>query len=195
LDYEKDRKILADVDGVLLDWESAYDAWMNERGYEVVEPKDYKQFIRYGITKQESDALVERFNTCAWIGFLKPLRDAVSILDRFSAEHWHIDCITSLSTDHWAGELRRINLERFFGKGCIRRVQCIATGADKDEYLKEYKHSHWWIEDKPENAIAGLKAGHKPILVNHRYNENFEHPDIIKADNWQDIYNIITKSS
>lgn len=194
MNYEQDRKILTDVDGVLLDWESAFDAWMKERGYTIGAPTEYKQNIRYGIDKHHSDSLVKQFNECAWMGFLKPLRDSVEIVQKLCAEGYHLECITSLSTDHWAGELRRMNLERWFGRGAIRRVRCIGTGADKDEILKEYKYSHWWIEDKPENAIAGLNAGLKPILVNWHHNKNFEHPDIAKADNWAEIYSLIKTS-
>jgi hypothetical protein len=195
LNYERDRKILADVDGVLLDWESAFDAWMSKEGYTVKVSNIYKQNERYDIGKWESDKLVKKFNECAWIGFLKPLRDSVDVLHKLASEHWHIECITSLSTDHWAGELRRMNLERFFGKGCVRRVRCIDTGADKDEILKEYEHSYWWIEDKPDNCEAGLRAGHKPILMDHPYNKDYQNPAVKRVQNWQDIYTLITESA
>ena len=193
MDYEQDRKILADVDGVLLDWESAFDAWMNQKGFTKSEANitAYGMDLRYDITKGRATELINIFNESAWMGFLKPLRDSVEVLDRLASEQWHIECITSLSTDQWAGELRRMNLERYFGRGVIRRVRCLGTGADKDEILKEYKNRHFWIEDKPENAIAGLNAGHKPILINHPHNKDFNHPDVIRVDNWQQIYNII----
>lgn len=194
LDYERDRKILADVDGVLLDWESGYDAWMAERGYTISDSKNYKQSIRYGLEQDVSDALVKQFNESAWMGFLKPLRDSVEVLDKLAAEHWHIECITSLSTDYWAGKLREMNLENWFGRQSIRRVRCLETGADKDEILKEYKHSHFWIEDKPENAIAGLNAGHKPILMDWPHNREFDHPDVFRAQNWAEIYTHIKNS-
>lgn len=192
MNYEKDRKILADVDGVLLDWESAFDAWMQEKGFAKCEANitAYGMDLRYDITKARATELINIFNESAWMGFLKPLRDSVEVLDRLACEHWHIECITSLSTDHWAGELRRMNLERWFGK-TVRRVVCLDTGADKDEILREYKNSHFWIEDKPENAIAGLNAGHKPILITHPHNKDFNHPDVVRVDNWQQIYNII----
>ena len=95
MNYERDRKILADVDGVLLDWESAFDAWMSKEGYTVKVPNIYKQNERYDIGKWESDKLVKTFNECAWIGFLKPLRDSVDVLHKLAADHWHIECITS----------------------------------------------------------------------------------------------------
>ena len=193
MNYERDRKILADVDGVLLDWETSFDAWMQKNGYTVVEPTNYKQFVRYGITKEESDRNVKIFNESAWIGYLKPLRDAVDVVHQFASYNWHIECITSLSTDKFAGMLRTTNLEEMFGRGTIRRVRCIDTGADKDDILKEYEPGHWWIEDKPENCEAGLRAGHKPILMSHRYNEDYN--GCIRVQNWQEIFNIITAKS
>ena len=194
MDDEKERKILTDVDGVLLDWESAFTAWMGERGYTPVNPEVYKQSVRYNIEQEFADSLVQTFNESAWMGYLKPLRDSVNVLDQFSASHWHFECITSLSTDHWAGELRRTNLNRWFSN-TVRRVRCIATGADKDDILKEYEPGHWWIEDKPENCEAGLRAGHKPILIDHPFNQEYNNPDVIRVKDWQEIYNIITKSS
>ena len=191
MDYERNRRILADVDGVLLDWESAFDAWMKQKGYTIGAPEVYKQSVRYALDQHHADRLVEQFNECAWIGFLKPLRDSVDAIQKLASQHWHIECITSLSTDHWAGELRRLNLERWFGRGTIRRVRCLETGADKDAILKEYEPGHWWIEDKPENCEAGLKAGHKPILINHEYNKHYSNNNIKRASTWKEVLDII----
>ena len=112
------------------------------------------------------------------------------VIDEMLAEHYHFEAITSLSTDHWAGELRRMNLERFFG-WCFPRVPRIETGGDKDEILKEYDRGHWWIEDKPANCLAGLEAGHRPIIIDHPYNRWFSHPDVKRAENFAQVYTII----
>ena len=192
MNYDKNRKILADVDGVLLDWESGFDAWMLEKhNLKVKYPGVYGQFTRYDLDKSITDVYVKQFNESAWIGYLKPLRDSVNVLDKLCSINYHIECITSLSTDHWAGELRRMNLERFFGRGCIRRCQCLETGGDKDDALQEFSPT-WWIEDKPANCLAGLKYGHKPILIDHSYNRDFDHPDVIRVESWEEIYQIIT---
>ncbi len=193
MNYEK-KKILTDIDGVVLDWESSFTAWMSKEGYEVVNENVYKQSKRYGIEQQFADTLVKTFNECAWIGYIKPLRDAKSIIDEMLSEHYHFEAITSLSTDHWAGELRRVNLERFFGRSAFRRVRCIETGADKDDILKEYDRGHWWIEDKPANCLAGLEAGHRPILIDHPFNRDFSHPDVMRAENWKQVFTIIKSS-
>lgn len=194
MNYNKDRKILADVDGVFLNWEEAFERWMSARGYEIAAPAQYKMSVKYGIAQHTADHLVGIFNNSAWIGYLNPLRDAVDWVHKLVSEGWHFECITSLSDDPYAVRLREMNLEHWFGRGAMRRVQCIATGADKDEYLKAYEHSHWWIEDKPENAMAGLYAGHKPILIQHDYNLDFFEADVTVVENWQQIYNLITNS-
>lgn len=189
------KKILVDVDGVLLDWESAFDAWMAKRGFKIKQLDVYDQYVRYGFQrKKQCDDLVRQFNESAWMGFLKPLRDSVDWVHKLKAEGYHFEAITSLSTDHWAGELRTMNLERFFGRGTFFRVQCLDTGADKDEVLKQFDPGHWWVEDKPKNAESGLRAGHKCILISHKWNLDYDNPDIKRADNWQEIYNIITAS-
>ena len=72
--------------------------------------------------------------------------------------------------------LRKYNLEMLSGK-VITECTCIATGSDKDEHPKKWEPIHWWIEDKPKNAIAGLEAGHKPIQL-HTYNKDFEHEGV-----------------
>ncbi len=190
MNYEE-RKILTDADGVLLDWESSFTAWMEKEGYRVVEDGHYKQSVRFGISQSEADRIVKTFNESAWIGFIKPLRDAVSVVHEMLSEHYHFECITSLSSDHWASELRRMNLERFFGRSAMRRVRCIETGSDKDDILSEYPRGHWWIEDKPANCLAGLEAGHNPIIIDHPYNRWFSHPDVPRAENWKQVHSII----
>lgn len=194
MNYEKDRKILADVDGVFLNWEEAFNRWMLSKGYKIAAPAQYKMSVKYGIEQHTADRLVEIFNNSAWIGYLNPLRDAVDWVHKFVADGWHFECITSLSDDPYAARLREMNLEHWFGRAAMRRVRCIATGADKDDILNEYEPGYWWIEDKPENAIAGLNAGHKPILVQHDYNIDFFEGDVTVCENWQQIYNLITKS-
>lgn len=191
MNYEKERKILTDIDGVVLDWESSFTAWMEKEGYTVKEENEYKQSVRFGITQTKADELVKTFNESAWVGFIKPLRDAVPVIDDMLCEHYHFEAITSLSTDHWAGELRRMNLERFFGRAAFRRVRCIETGADKDDILKEYDRGHWWVEDKPANCLAGLAAGHRCIIIDHPYNRWFSHPDVQRAENFAQVWQII----
>lgn len=191
----KDSVILVDCDGVLCNWEYAFDVWMDTHGFTRVPGTefDYSMAKRYGIDKDQTKKLVKIFNESAAIGFLPPLRDAMYYVKRLHEEHGYVfHCITSLSLDPSAGKLREMNLRKLFGDTAFEKVVCLDTGADKDDALKAYKSTGcWWIEDKVENALAGHNLGLRSILMEHGHNMYEFHPDIPKAKNWKEIYSII----
>ena len=188
------KTILTDVDGVLLNWEYAFDIWMAEQGFKKQEGEEfvYGMNIRYGIEKSQAKKLIKTFNESAVMGFLPPLRDAVQWVTKLADEGWTFHVITSMTTQYHAKKLRIQNLNKLFGEGVFTEINCLGTGADKDEALAKYKDSGmWWIEDKVENAVAGANAGLKPIVMEHGFNMNTEHGFPV-AKNWEDIYNIVS---
>ena len=189
------KTILTDADGVLLDWEWAFTIWMEQHGHEKVKGYQFMYDIgeRYGITKDQSRKLVKLFNESASIGFLPPLRDAMYYVKRLHEEHgYDFICVTSLSKNKDACELRKMNLRKLFGKSAFKGFKFLDTGADKDDALAKWKDSGlWWLEDKPENCEAGLKAGLNPILVEHGHNMGNKNSEITVCKNWKEIYNTI----
>ena len=150
--YNK-KVILTDADGVLLNWEYAFSCWMQQHGHTEVENANWIYDIgeRFGLDSNNmGHRLVKQFNESAAIGFLPALRDAMYYVKRLHEEHGYVfRCITSLSTDKNAYELRKMNLEKLFGKTAFEELVCLGTGADKDEALAPYKDSGlYWIEDK-----------------------------------------------
>jgi len=194
-----DRLILVDADGVLLDWEYAFNIWMQEHGFEEVPGSkfSYEMDERYGIPKEQVRKLIRLFNESAAIGFLPALRDAMYYVKRLHEEHgYRFHCITSLSTDPNAVKLREQNLSKLFGKTAFERVVCLPTGADKNEALEEYRDTGcYWIEDKPVNAEAGLAAGLRPLVIEHGHNLHYYHEHITLVKNWRDVYRIVTGQS
>ena len=191
-----DKIILTDADGVLLDWEWAFNVWMQEHGFEPVPGNklNYDMDVRYGIPKEQVRKLIRLFNESAAIGFLPALRDAMYYVKRLHEEHGYMfHCITSLSRDENAGKLREMNLSKLFGNQAFERIVCLDTGADKHEALSEYQDSGcWWLEDKPENAVVGHTAGLRSLLVEHGHNMHFYHEGITTVKNWKEIYQLIT---
>ena len=189
-----DKIILTDCDGVILNWEFAFCTWMEQHGYvQVVNGNHYYDIgDRFGITKEKAKAKVKIFNESAAIGFLPALRDAMYYVKRLHEEHgYEFHCITSLSLDPSAKKLRQMNLEKMFGPTAFTRLVCLDTGADKEEFLDEaYADTGlYWIEDKMENAIAGLNVGLTPILIEHGFNMNESIPvGMKKCKNWKEIY-------
>ena len=192
----KDSVILVDADGVIVNWEYAFAVWMETHGFKKVPggDLDYNISRRYGIDKDQSRKLVKIFNESAAIGFLPPLRDAMYYVKRLHEEYGYVfHCITSLSTDVNAKKLREMNLSKLFGDTVFEKVICLETGADKDDALSAYKDTGcWWCEDKYTNAEAGLRAGLRPLLMEHGHNLNYynEHIPIVK--NWKEVFERVT---
>lgn len=189
-----EKVILVDCDGVLLDWEYAFDVWMRRHGHTPVEGgfSIYKIGTRYNISN--ANKMIRMFNESAAIGFLPPLRDAIHYVKKLHEEHGYIfHAITSLSKDPAAQELRTSNLKRLFGDTAFERYIYLDTGEDKDEALLPYKDSEcYWVEDKYLNAQVGAELGLKSLLVSHEHNADYSHPDVKRINNWKEIYDIVT---
>ena len=192
----KNKIILTDADGVLLDWEYAFDVWMRQHGFNKRDGGNLKYDIgkRYGIDHEQGKKLIKMFNESAAIGFLPALRDSMYYVKRLHEEHGYVfHCITSLSRDENACELRRMNLRKLFGTTAFEKFVFLDTGADKDEALEDYRGSGmWWIEDKIVNCQVGTILGLRSLLVEHGHNMEYEDPEIPRVKNWKEIYNIIT---
>lgn len=192
----KNRIILTDVDGVLLDWEYSFDVWMRQHGFNKVDGGNLKYNIgtRYGIDTEQGVKLIKIFNESAHMGFLPPLRDAMYYVKRLHEEHGFVfHCITSMSTDENAQELRRMNLKKLFGETAFEKFVFLATGADKDDALEPYRNSgYFWIEDKIINAKVGHNLGLKSILMEHGHNMDAD-VAFPKVKNWREIYDIIVE--
>lgn len=194
----KNKLILTDADGVLLDWEWAFSVWMRDRGYTIAEQAKKSYYLHHhynDLSQPEAQRLVRIFNESAAIGFLPALRDSVHYVKRMHEKHGFVfRVITSLSLDKNAGKLREMNLHKLFGNA-IESVICLDCGSDKDAALEEYKDSGmWWLEDKPQNADAGHRLGLNSVLLEHGYNMHHgcSYP-IVK--NWNEIYELITKEN
>jgi FMN phosphatase YigB (HAD superfamily) len=191
-----EKLILVDCDGVLVDWQYGFFRWMRDKGHEPVVNNEYDIAKTFGLPKDTAKALVRHFNESAAMGWLPQFRDSIKYVRKLHEDHGYIfHCITSLSLDEYAGRLRRKNLEALFGKTVFEKVECLDCGADKDEALLPYKDSGClFIEDKPENAIAGINAGLQSILITHEHNIKFDNASygISRVNYWKEIYEMLT---
>ena len=188
-----EKLILVDCDGVLLDWQYSFYKWMSARGYHPVVDNEYDMGKTFDMPYSEAKKMCEYFNCSAAIGWLTPFRDAVKYVKKLHEDHGFVfHCITSLSTDVYAGKLRKKNLEALFGKKVFEEVICLECGGDKDEALLPYKDTGcFWVEDKPENAVLGSKLGLNSILIEHEHNKDFNNDNVQKVSRWKDIYDLI----
>ena len=191
------KTLLADCDGVLLDWEQGFEKWVAKRGH-VFDNKGYGHWgidKRYDIDHNQAITLVTQFNESAAAGFLAPLRDAVYWVKRLHDEHgYKFTVITSFGNDEYSVKLREINLRTHFGD-VFDRIICLPIGSIKQDILREYTDSgHWWVEDHPGNAEDGRRAGLRAVLIRHDYNQGHDVGPAAfpMVDNWKQLYSMIT---
>ena len=194
---DKSKIILTDIDGVVLNWEYAFGEYMEFQGHQPVEGhnKFYSVRQKYNLpTDASGDLVIKTFNESAAIGFLPPLRDAQYFIKKLHEQHqYQFIAITSLSLLPYAQQLREKNLKKLFGDNCFIEVNCLDTGAAKDDILDVYAREYpgaFWIEDKPQNADVGIALGLQSILIEHGHNMNYDGQAKVVV-NWEEIYNII----
>lgn len=186
--FIRDKLILTDCDGVMLDWSYSFDQWMKRHGYRIQNYNEYDIGKKYDVGFAEKKRLTRMFNESASIRKIPPLRDAIKYIRKLHEEHGYIfHVITSLSDDEYAQHLRTKNLCETFGHTVFEKYVYLDCGADKDEALAKYKDSGcFWIEDKPENALAGQKVGLECLLMAHGHNTDCF--DVPRVQNWKEIY-------
>jgi|TARA_Y100000015_G_scaffold30723_1_gene30162 FMN phosphatase YigB (HAD superfamily) len=186
------KKIITDVDGVLLDWNTKFNEWMEDEGFAIQSPDNYAVNLRYDINREQAEGLIKDFNESTWISHLSYLRDAKEGVQKLVDNGYKIDICTAVGTNEYTQETRNRHLRYSFGKKTFDKMHYVTGNGPKDHILEQYDGTGlYWLEDKPENAVTGLKFGLKPILISHPWNTWFHHPDVEIADNWEKVCEII----
>lgn len=191
----REKVIITDCDGVLLDWEYAFDVWMARHGYKISECNNYSVQIKYNLDVKDAQRLVLMFNESAWVRRLPPLRDAIKYVRKLHNDHGYVfHVITSMTDDEYAQHLRTKNLRELFGETIFERYVYLDCGAPKHNALSEYKDTGcFWVDDLEKNVIDGQNLGLESILMGHEHNVvDINNPTgIPRVQNWKDIYDRI----
>lgn len=189
-----DNVIVTDYDGVCAYWEHGFHMWMVSKGYHETTNGSYNIEDKYGLTKEEADALVDAFNESAAMRRLPPIRDAIKYIRKLHEEHGYVfHCISAIPDTRDMYEARMENIENLFGKTAFERLTLCGHSSNKQELLKEYEGTGcFWIEDLMKNALMGLELGMQPLLMDHHYNKNDHHSGVSRVYNWRQIYDLIT---
>jgi hypothetical protein len=196
----KDKIILTDCDGVLLDWEFSFNLWMDGKGYTLNQDawQNYHIHDRFNIDVDHAKSLVRQFNDSAEMLNLTPLQSAVKYIKKLHEEFGYVFHVITSQTDNEAAQkLRIMNLENVFGKHVFIKHTIIGCGEDKTRSLDPYMDSGcFWLEDKPKNADVGRSLGLQSLLVAHHYNSEDEL--VLKGTlrlDWDGIYKHISENT
>jgi FMN phosphatase YigB (HAD superfamily) len=188
----RDKLILTDCDGVLLDWEYHFYKWLKAtEGYERLGP-EYNIAKAIGVEQKTGARFVNLFNRSEYMKTLSPMRDAIKYVRKLHEEHGYIfHVITSQTNCRLAQEYRKENLRNVFGE-VFDGFTILNTGEDKAEALKKWEGTEcFWIEDKAANIKMGNDVGLRGILIDHSWNKTCTY-ECERARKWKDVYNIIT---
>jgi hypothetical protein len=197
LDFLKNENvILADVDGVLLNWNRPFQTYMAGRGHTPHSFENFEVWENYEVSEREGKALTRSFNESVHIRHLPPHADAVKYVRKLHEEHGYVlHCITALDPHQYVYDARWNNLKDLFGTAIERLVLTgsKSRGGDKGKVLDEYAPGAcFWIEDQVWNAELGLERNMDCLLMNQPYNMKTELIGTTRVFDWKDIYYEIT---
>ena len=184
------RVILVDYDGVMTDFTQSFDLAMHDFGYEVVRDDYYSLLDRYDTNEDTIMDVLKWYVHSDEMRHLPPLYDSMKYVRDLRERGYLFHCITSVPQEQY--DNRMSNAVDLYGPGVFQRLHCVGLVHDKSSFLAKYAGTGCvWIEDKPENAVMGLDYGLRPVIMDHQYNRNFDHPHVYRAKNWHDARNYI----
>lgn len=94
----KERLILTDCDGTILDWNKAFEKFMYKKGYPKVPDtdQDYSIVVRHNVSTQQTNKFITEFNESSLIETLEPFADSVEYIKKLSDKGFKFIAITSV---------------------------------------------------------------------------------------------------
>lgn len=187
--------IILDCDGVILDWLAKFQAFAEKRlGRKLCSsgPSNFDLHRWLGVSDiAQALQLIRQFNSGedGMFGQLPPMRGAQAALKTLANAGRDLHIITACSLSKEVIALRAHNLRTVFGD-IFSQIHYVGLQDSKSPLLKEYTRATW-VEDKYENAIAGVEAGHKTYLIRASHNLDREASCLVRGltwvDGWHDI--------
>lgn len=183
--------ILVDVDGVLLEWYSAFADFVYHKG--LYGMGYYSPLLRevYNVTEEVIIGHVDDFNTSDAFGELVAYHTAADALKKLKGDGYSFVAITACGSNPVTASLRKKNLTSRFGD-IFDDVICVDNNEGKRIHLEHYAHrAALWVEDHIDNAHMGLDLGIPTVLMGKVYNER-EETRAHRAITWDDVYAFIS---
>ena len=187
------RTLLVDVDDVLLHWTDGFREFLKKKGVKLSQARPTRWDLRHWVGNGAT-AFVDEFNHSSHFGYLEPDHEAVVALEDLYNKGFQIYAITSCTDDPSAVYRRRENLDEHF-IGVFEDVICLPLGGCKLQTLKQFPRGSYWVEDKFENALAGIQAGHRAILLDKSHNQDNHHDAVTRCENWKAVHDLIIRET
>ena len=189
-------QLFLDVDGVLLNFERAFVSWLNT-AYDMDLPPDYEtptwdftEVLEMDVLRERWHAFLESSHAAGMPALVEPER-----FNDLSAAH-RVHLLTNFPEPHM--DKRRENL-RIAGL----RYESLHYGglhafnghrprskADWVNHLREPHRPALFIDDHPDNCrdVSENCPGVEVWLMSRRFNQDFHHPSIRRAQDWDCVH-------
>ncbi len=192
------KRILTDVDDVLLSWLNGFASFVNQTYNMKLDPTMNKSWdIRHWLNMSDWETvnLITEFNERSYLfGCLSPVNQSVNGVKKLADEGYKFTAISACSTNESTVNLRKANLVNVFGQ-VFEQIICLPRRSSKISTLETFEPS-FFIDDNYQHTIEGLYCGHTPICLETSHNINFkkESPkEIYWAKNWDAVVKFILK--
>jgi len=187
--YPKEKIILTDVDGCLVDWNTPFHTWMKENGHDRVLTNATSIEEQYSLPVLETRKLIKEFSNNDVISILQPLNDSKKYVNKLFNLGYRFISISSISLKDSVKNNRIKNLKTLFGNETFIDFVFLNTYESKNEILFQYKDvGKYWIEDNYKQYRAGLDVG----LISFYLTETSRDENSLKS--WSEIYSRILKN-
>ncbi|MBG24076.1 MAG: hypothetical protein CMF22_11540 [Idiomarinaceae bacterium] len=169
----QNKRIITDVDGVLLAYEKTFSEHM---GWDFDEKSDsYRSFECMNNDPAFCvGSAIRDFNSSPEFSRIPPLDGAIEMIEAALSSGYKIDVITSCGGTEEIHAARIKNLKDVFGD-VFTSITCLPLGASKRSSLERYKNQgHIWLDDSISHYRDGLTAGLGSRLVTTPFNRGLK---------------------
>jgi len=182
--------LLIDLDGVILDWVSAFRFWLKEKGIKTssIEPKNWE--LDNYVPGHNVNELIKEFNYSKNFEEIPAFSDAKLYLKKLAKTHIII-AVTSGGSTIFHRFSREKNLSKEFENIPIHLI-CLDLHESKKQILNMFPKGSIWVEDRPQNVELGAEVGHISILIERSYNKDYHNHKVVKLNSWHEIYEFLS---
>lgn len=163
------KKILCDVDGVVLNWLSKLPEYLVKRGHDpepAIRAYSHGEFIGHseitGLPEEEAFQLILDYNESEYIKYLTPFKDALAVVNVLKKEYDFV-AVTAIGREGKSSLYRLENLN-FWYPNAFKDIHVVNLGESKKDILASYEKT-FFIDDSPNYCAEGKAAGHISIRI------------------------------
>lgn len=182
--------LLTDVDGVLLDWATAFRKWAAEQlgplpPSDVTDPNYAHQWI--GMSFEEGHQFIQRFQHSEHLRDIPAYQDALEQLPALQRAGYRIIAISGCGTNPTTVDNRWHNLRTVFGDIFSDFIPLFYLQTKKDA-LARYARGVW-VEDAPYHALSGHELGHRTFFMHRNLHPVPDNAPYEPVTDWHCVFN------